>query len=793
MGARVIFLPGFHHSMRSLTAGPGMPVPSARLLVRLFAVAACVLAVASPAFAQLGVADTGFETCKQFKYEKLSLTPGKAYVKLNGAVECANGDLKVFADQLEYWADTHKVVLTGNVTFRDKDAQVSADRAEFNSETRLGTFFNASGFARVAQGPKRDALGGQEPDVYFYGDTIEKIGEDTYRITHGGFTTCVQPTPRWQITSGSTTLRLDHYAFLTNALIKAKGVPVFYLPALYYPIQKGDRATGILMPTYGTSTYKGFTLSNAFFWAISRSQDATLMHDWFKQRGQGFGAEYRYIEGPGSTGYAKFYNLREHESTYTDSSGNESVLPARTSYEVRSSVSQSLGRRWTARGRVDYFTDITVNQTYNTDIYDTSRSSRTYGGGVNGSVAGFTVNGSYDRTEYFAGVGDSTVTGYSPRVSVARNEKPLFGAPLYFSVNTEFAGLVRQSRSNDEIVDDRGLRRLDVMPVIRIPFTKLRFLTVNSSVAWRGTWWTRSLDTDGALVDQGINRSYFDLQSRITGPVFNRVWNTPGSGYASKWKHTVEPFYNLQYVTAVDKFDQIIQLDSVDYIVGGTLRMDYGLTNRLMAKRGEGGGSAREVVSVVVNQTYYTDARASQYDYNYTTSFTGKEASNFSPVRINVRATPADRINGTLRLEYDTNGGGIQSIAANGEVAMQDWLHVNAGFSQRRYATSDITQRQFDNYLTAMARIQTPGNRVGGTYTFNYDIGRSTMLSSRIVGYYNAQCCGFALEYQTYNFPQYSTLYPVQADRRFNFSFTLAGLGTFSNFFGAFGGGGMGR
>jgi LPS-assembly protein len=766
-----------------------MPAPTPRIRLRLLAAAAgLAFLAAAPARAQPGMPQTGFDVCKQFKVDRVD----KGYVKLVGAVECTSGDMKVFADQFEYWSETHKVVVAGNVTFREQNAQISADHAEFNSETRLGTFFNASGFARVAPEAKRDVLGGQEPDVYFYGDTVEKIGPDKYRVTHGGFTTCVQPTPRWQITSGSVTLRVDHYAFLTNAVLKAKSIPVFYLPALYYPIQEDDRATGILMPTYGASTYKGFTLSNAFFWAINRSHDATFMYDWFKQRGQGFGTEYRYAAAPGSNGYFKFYNLREHESTYS-SGGVDTVLPARTSYEVRSSMSQALGRRWTARGRVDYFTDITVNQAYNTDIYDTSRSSRMYGGGISGSLGGFSINGTYDRTEYFAGVSDSTVTGTSPRISVSRNEKPLFGAPAYFSVNTEFASLVRQTRADDVVTDDRGLQRLDVMPVVRVPFTKLRFLTVNSSVAWRGTWWTRSLSPagDGTVLDQGISRSYVDLQSRVTGPVVNRVWNTPGSGFASKWKHTVEPFYNLQYVTAVDNFDEIVQLDGTDYIVGGTLRMDYGVTNRFLAKRAgaESSGSAREIAAVVVNQTYYTDARASQYDYNYSTSFSGQKPTNFSPVRLDVRSSPADQINGTFRLEYDTNNGGILSMAAGGQVALQEWLQVNAGFSQRKLQNTDITQpTQRDNYLLAAARLRTPSNRVGGTYTFNYDIGRSTLLSSRIVGYYNAQCCGFAVEYQTYNFPQFNPLYPVQADRRFNFSFTLAGLGTFSNFFGAFGG-----
>ena len=71
----------------------------------------------------------------------------------------------------------------------------------------------------------------------------------------------------------------------------------------------------------------------------------------------------------------------------------------------------------------------------------------------------------------------------------------------------------------------------------------------------------------------------------------------------------------------------------------------------------------------------------------------------------------------------------------------------------------------------------------------NWDIGRSYIIQQRWTGFYNAQCCGLDIEYQEYNFPSDSR-FPIPKDRRFNLSFTLAGIGTFSNFFGAFGGGG---
>jgi LPS-assembly protein len=720
--------------------------------------------------------ETGFDSSKQWKIEQV----GKDHVKLTGAVEAQRGDMQFFADEIESWTDTHRVVATGNVVFAQGRNRIAADRVEFNTETKLGTFFRATGTTVLTGEPKRDMLGGQEGDVYFYGDEIEKVGPKKYRITRGGFTTCVQPTPRWEVTSGTVILNLDHYAFLTNALLKAKSLPVFYLPVLYYPINKEDRATGFLMPAYGTSTYRGFTLSNAFFWAIDRSQDATFLHDWFAKRGQGMGGEYRYVLGPASQGSARFYSLREHEST--DQLGN--TVPGSNSYELRGNATYGLGRGWSARGRVDYFTSVTAQQLYHTNIYDASRSQRSYSASVSGNLLGLGINGAFDRSEYFTGTSNSALSGSAPRITLSRGERPLFGSLVYFSANGEVVRLERRYK-NDQSVTDNGLTRVEVAPVVRIPFTKLQWMTVNSSITWRDTQWTRRLDPalDNAIVDRGIGRRYFDLQSRVTGPLFNRVWNTPGSGYAEKWKHSVEPYVTFQRVTAIDSFDEIVKLEGTDYTIGRATRIDYGVNNRLLVKRaGGGGGSSREILSVGVNQTYYTNAQSSLYDYNYSTSFSGRAPSNFSAIRMALTASPADRVNGSMRAEYDRRKGGLLSLSGSGQVAVSDWLHVDAGYSRRK-----LTDEATDNFVNATATLRTFSNRVGGGYTFNYDIGRSTLLNSRIVGYYNAQCCGFAVEYQTYNFPQIVGV-PIAKDNRFNFSFTLAGLGTFSNFFGALGG-----
>ena len=125
-------------------------------------------------------------------------------------------------------------------------------------------------------------------------------------------------------------MNLDEYAIARNMVLRVKGVPLIYLPVVYYPIQDDERATGFLMPTYGASTLRGQSLSNAFFWAIGRSQDATLFHDWFTRTGQGMGSEYRYQSAASSYGNVRAYRFWQHQAQYTQN-GTVTTMPAANS------------------------------------------------------------------------------------------------------------------------------------------------------------------------------------------------------------------------------------------------------------------------------------------------------------------------------------------------------------------------------------------------------------------------------------------------------------------------------
>jgi LPS-assembly protein len=762
-------------------------------------VVALALLAAGEGFAQPPPTQTlpGIDTARQWRIERV----GENHWKLVGDVEIVKDDTTIYADEAEIFTDRDLLVAKGNVTMTAPTQRISADSLEFNTKTKLGTFHHASGSARIQKDEDRpaekSAFGTQEPEVLFYGETLEKIGDRKYRITKGGFTTCVQPKPRWEITSGTAVLNIEHYAMLRNSLMKVKGVPLLYLPVIYYPINKEDRATGFLLPMYGSSTMRGQTLSNAFFWAISRSQDATMTYDWFSKTGHGFGTEYRYLRSRSSSGDARIYLLREKPTSYLDSTGALVPVAGRRSFEARGGVTQELPWRLRSRARLDYFSDITVQQTYNTNIYDASRRQRSFSGSVSGNWGPYGVSTWFDRSQYFFNSTDSTVSGALPRISVSRGEQPIRKTPVYFGVTGEYSAMVRQTVSGTT-TSDYGLQRIDTMPTVRFPFQKFAFFTVNSSLGWRYTWWSESLNlAPRKQVPVAISRNYFDMQARIVGPVLNRIWNRPGSAYAEKLKHTVEPWMNIQRVTAIELPSRIVRLDSTDYVVGGVTKIMFGLNNRLYAKRKGGGdkGRSREIVNVAIRQTYYTDALASTVDPNYATSFGSVVPQKLSPVSLAARFSPGDSLNATFRTEYNTYVNALMTLGAAGTYAFRQNAMVSAGWSQRRYIKdlagyNDPTRT--NHYLNADATLRFKQNRYGGGISFNYDIKNAYFLQRRFVGYYNAQCCGVTTEFQTYDFGGVSYaggLRPtVTKDHRFSISISLAGIGSFSPPFGAMGG-----
>src|SRR5206468_4384356 len=109
---------------------------------------------------------------------------GQNHRQLIKNVELKLGDTMLYADEVEVFTDEDRIVARGNVALVQTTNRITADSAEFNYKTKLGTFHVAYGTANIKP-PKQAPTPGAitiptatdlDTDVYFVGEVVEKIG-----------------------------------------------------------------------------------------------------------------------------------------------------------------------------------------------------------------------------------------------------------------------------------------------------------------------------------------------------------------------------------------------------------------------------------------------------------------------------------------------------------------------------------------------------------------------------------------------------------------------------------------
>jgi len=202
------------------------------------------------------------------------------YSILQGGVTVEYQDIKLRADKVTYNFKTRDVVAEGHVVIDQGSTRVSATQAVYNMDTKTGTFFNANATL--------------DPSMYFSGDRIEKIDDDTYRLTNGIFTSCDLDKPSWSFTVGEADVTMDDYARMRDIAFRARDLPVFWMPRLIWPTKR-DRSQGLLIPRLRFHDRFGAQLENGYFLPLGESADATIYADVSSESYVGAGVDLRYV------------------------------------------------------------------------------------------------------------------------------------------------------------------------------------------------------------------------------------------------------------------------------------------------------------------------------------------------------------------------------------------------------------------------------------------------------------------------------------------------------------------
>ena len=194
--------------------------------------------------------------------------------------------------------------------------------------------------------------------------------------------------------------------------------------------------------------------------------------------------------------------------------------------------------------------------------------------------------------------------------------------------------------------------------------------------------------------------------------MFTRIFDTPKNQYAQRFKHTIEPFLNFQRLSPIDQFDSIVKLDAVDTVVGKMTQYRYGLNNRLYARRREGTAptpTAREIASLSISQTYYTDVNAAQFDQYYRTSFTAGRCLIFHPSQFKHVWRPRSRRWAISARSTTRTSSRFKSLGADATIVVRDRLQSTLGWSQRRFIEGCRIRHptQLDHYLNQATLLRT--------------------------------------------------------------------------------------
>jgi len=89
-------------------------------------------------------------------------------------------------------------------------------------------------------------------------------------VRQGSVTTCELPHPKWQIQCEAHFGGRGWQRKIYNSDFRLWGLPVFYFPFVTHPVQKQQRQSGLLIPSFGNSSTKGKIAGESVYWALNR-------------------------------------------------------------------------------------------------------------------------------------------------------------------------------------------------------------------------------------------------------------------------------------------------------------------------------------------------------------------------------------------------------------------------------------------------------------------------------------------------------------------------------------------
>jgi LPS-assembly protein len=710
---------------------------------------------------------------------------------------------------------------------------VEASHGTYNVKNDTGVFYSVIGTVGFKGRKSQYVLASTNPFL-FTGKVVEKQGPDHYLVRQGTVTTCELPRPKWRFSARRMVVDVDGTAKIYHSSFELMGLPVFYFPFVTHPVQKQERQSGLLIPSVGNSSSKGYIAGESVYWAFNRSTDATVGAEYYSRRGWAQRGEFRMRPRDDSYVFFNYVGVLDRGigSPKQDQGGEDARFQAEHPFGTVRGVAN-----------IDYLSSFVFRVAF-TDVYtqaiDSEVRSQVF---LSNTTNGFHFNVLAERYQDFevcvpvegGNSGCNTITQtelirvlHAPSLFVSGEEQRLGETGLYWSFEGAVEGL--QRRQSGLEAGESGFRtaplvgRFDLAPTVALPL-QWKGWSLRPSLTLRDTFYTERVGAiEGTAADEVLNRKSLETAVELRPPALSKIFERPWLG--RRWKHVIEPRLRYDYVTGINNFSEIVRFDSAD-VLTNTNEVEYSVVNRFYAKRTTpdtsdcdvhgmstltiGGApqvgavpwelppapdtqpcasGPREIVSWEVGQKYFFDPTFGhaltpgvRNVFTTTADFTGIAFLNgerrFAPLISRLRIETSPRTNTEWDLDYDFKNGRI-----NGSTAL-----VNYHYGQFTVGGGDAFLRVLDaaagagptgpsdfhqfRVLAGYGELNKRG--VSAAASFGFDANHGNLQYATAQASYTWDCCGLSLEYRRF------ALGAVRNENQYRFSFTLANVGAFGN------------
>jgi LPS-assembly protein len=300
-----------------------------------------------------------------------------------GDAEMRQDDKAIFGDRIDYDVLNEELHVVGNTRVEqnglvvlgpelrlkldDREGEMKEPVFTFNREPSAPATPAASATAGLTAYSTVSRIPGASEETsastgFARGDAKRIVfeGPDKERLYKARYTTCEAGVDDWYLRANE--LELDHHTetgTATHASVEFKGVPILYTPWIDFPFNK-QRKSGLLAPSFGTTTKSGVELSMPYYWNIAPDMDATIAPRYLSKRGMQLQGEFRYLD----ENYSGEDNL---ELLPNDSQAD------RDRYYAKILHSHTFGRGWSGNLHIERVSDDQYFSDMTTSIVATSR------------------------------------------------------------------------------------------------------------------------------------------------------------------------------------------------------------------------------------------------------------------------------------------------------------------------------------------------------------------------------------------------------------------------------------